>query len=67
MTNSQLFANTVPGIPYLFSVLLSCCLFLSQSFGYDVGVDGLIAFIVIKWVKYSRLYRQFNPLFCSFW
>ena len=32
----------------LFPVLLFCCLFLSQSFGDNVKVDGLIAFIVIK-------------------
>lgn len=48
MTKSQLFANSILGIPYLFSVLLYCCLFLRQSLGYDVEVDGLIAFIVFK-------------------
>ena len=36
------------GMSLLFPVLLFCCLFLSQSFGDNVKVDGLIAFIVIK-------------------
>ena len=47
MTKSQLFANTYWGCPYYF-LFFFCCLFLSQSFGDNVKVDGFIAFIVIK-------------------